>query len=82
MRKQLRDRELILSCLPKLGPELRHGSVELNLPLLQRMQYTRAANSFRCRPDEHDRIGRPRFLATGIAKSIVKIGNWFSVLPN
>jgi hypothetical protein len=50
--------------------------------LLQRMQYTSAANSFRCRPDEHDCVGRPRFLATGVAKSAVKIGDWFTLLPN
>ena len=73
MRKQLPERDLIFVCLPKFGPELRDGPVELNLLLLQRMQYTRAANSFRCRPDQHDRVGRPRFLATRVAKSAVKI---------
>src|SRR5215468_5739315 len=46
------------------------------------MQYTRAANSFRCRPDQHDRVGCPRSLATRVAKSAVKIKNWFSILPN
>jgi hypothetical protein len=82
VRKQLPERDLVFVCLPKLGPELRDAAVELNLLLLQRMQDTRAANSFRCRPDQHDRFGCPRFLATCVAKSAVKINNWFSVLPN
>ena len=54
MRKQLPEHDLVFVCLPKLGPELRDGPVELNLLLLQGMQYTRAANSFRCRPDQHE----------------------------
>src|SRR5678816_3652721 len=82
MRKQLPERDLVFVCLPKFGPELRDAAVELNLPLLQRMQHTRAANSFRCRPDQHDRVGRPRFLATRVAKSAVKINQRFTVLPN
>jgi hypothetical protein len=82
MRNQLPERDLILVCLPKFGPELSDGPLELNLLLLQRMQYTRAAHSFRGRPDEHQCIGRPRFLAGRVAKSAVKIDNWFSVLPN
>src|SRR5437763_9544888 len=82
MRKQLPERDLVFVCLPKLWPELSDGPVELNLVLLQRMQDTRAANSFRCRPDQHDRVGRPRFLATRIAKFAVKINQRFTVLPN
>src|SRR5262249_32322863 len=50
--------------------------------LLQRMQHTRAADSFRCRPDQYDRVGCPRFLAIRVAKSAVKIDNWLAVLPN
>src|SRR6476646_8055144 len=82
MRKQLPERDLVLVCLAKLRPELSDGPVELNLLLLQRMQYTRAANSFRCRPNQHGGVGAPRFLATGIAKSAVKINQRFTVLPN
>src|SRR5262245_35190364 len=82
MRKQLPECDLMFVCLSKLGPEFRDAPVELNLLSLQRMQYTHAANSFRRRPDQHDRVGRPRSLATGIAKSAVKIDNWFSVLPD
>src|SRR5205823_10585383 len=82
MRKQLPERDLVFVCLPKLGPELSDGPVELNLLLLQRMQDTRAATSFRCRPDPHARAARPRFLATRIAKSAVKINQRFTVLPN
>src|SRR5205823_6000238 len=82
MRKQLPERDLVFVCLPKFGPELSDGPVELNLLLLQRMQYTRAANSFRCGPDQHDRVGRPRFLATRVTKSAVKIDQRFPVLPN
>ena len=82
MRKQLSDCDLVFVCLPKLGPELRDAPVKLDLPLLQRMQHTRAANSLRCRPDQHDRVGGPQFLATGVAKSAVEIDNWFSVLPD
>src|SRR5258707_12015828 len=82
MRKQLPERDLIFACPPKFGPELRDGPVELNLLLLQRMQHTRAASSFRSRPDQHDRVGCPRFLATRVAKSAVKINQRFTVLPN
>ena len=82
MRKQLPERDLVFVCLPKLGPELSDGPVELNLLLLQRMQYARAANSFRRRPDQHDRVGCPRFLATRVAKSAVKINQRFIVSPN
>src|ERR1700755_2688265 len=82
MRKQLPEFDLVFVFLAKFGPELRDGSVKLDLLLLERMQYTRAANSFRCRPDQHDRIRRPRFLATDIAKSVIKINQRFTVLPN
>src|SRR5262249_883091 len=60
----------------------RDALVELNLLSFQRMQYARAADSFRCRPDQHDRVGCPRFRTTRVAESAVKINNWFSILPN
>jgi hypothetical protein len=50
--------------------------------LLHRMQYTRAADSFRCRPDQHECVGRPRFFVARVEKPAVKIDRRFSVLPN
>src|SRR5258705_2337297 len=79
MRKQLPERDLVFVCPPKFGPELSDRPVEFNLLLLQRMQYTRAANSFRCRPDQHDRVGCPRFLPTRVAKSALKINQRVTV---
>src|SRR4026207_952214 len=46
------------------------------------MQDTCAANSFRCGPDQNDRVGCPRFFATRVAKSAVKLNHRLAVLPN
>src|SRR4029453_5699993 len=82
MGQQLRQCDVVFAGLRELRPELRDAPVELNLLLLQRMQETRAANSFRCRPDQDKCSGCPRFLLTRVAKSAVKINHLLSVLPN
>src|ERR1700730_9623272 len=46
------------------------------------MQQTCAAETFRRRPKEHDRIGGPRQLAFRVAKSTMQFKNRFSILPN
>ena len=50
--------------------------------LLQHMQDACAANSLGGRPDEDERISAPGFFVVGIAKSVVKIDDRFSILPN
>src|SRR5262249_21565023 len=46
------------------------------------MQDACAANSLSRRPHDNERISFPRFFVTSIAKSTVKIDNWFAILPN
>ena len=56
VRQQLRERNLFFAGLRKLRPELGHALVDVDLVLLQGMQHTRAADSFRCRPNKNDGI--------------------------
>jgi hypothetical protein len=46
------------------------------------MQDACAANSLGGRPDEDERISVPGFFVARIAKSVVKIDDWFPMLPN
>ena len=46
------------------------------------MQQTGAADSFRRRPDEHERVIVPSMLVARVTKPAVKIENWFAVLPD
>ena len=50
--------------------------------MLQQMQQTSATDCLRGRPNQHKSIGRPRFLAAGIAKPAVQVNQRFSILPN
>ena len=50
--------------------------------LLQHVQQACAANSLGGRPDEDECVSFPRFFVASIAKSAVKIDNWFSILPD
>src|SRR4030095_5592845 len=80
--KQLRQRDFLFAGLSELGPKLRYAPVDANSVLLQYMQDACAANSLAGRPDEDERISFPGFFVAGIAKSVVKIDNWFSILPD
>jgi hypothetical protein len=82
MRKQLRQRDFFFASLSELRPKLRHAPVDANPALLQNMQDARAANSLGSRPHQDQRISFPWLLAADIAKSPVKIDNWFSILPD
>ena len=82
MRKQLRQRNFFFAGLCELRPELRHASVDFDPVFLQHMEDTGAANSLRRRPDEDECVSFPGLLAAGIAKSVVKIDNGFSILPD
>src|SRR6266567_8299923 len=82
MRKQLRKCDFVFARSRKLGPELGHASVDVDLIFLQDMQRAGATDSFRCRPDENDRIRRPWMFATRVPKATVKIDKRFSILPN
>ena len=82
MRKQLRQRDLFFPGLRKLRPELRDALFDVDLAFLQNMQNARAAQSFRGRPNEHERIVAPRNYAARIPKSAAKIDHRFSMLPN
>src|SRR5215470_15695246 len=82
MRKQFCKGDFFFSSLCELGPKLRYAPVEVNLMLLQNVEDTRAADSFRSRPHQNQRVGFPGPFAASIAKSAVKIEDWSSVLPD
>src|SRR5260370_5139024 len=82
MRQQLRQRDLFFPGLRKLRPELRDALFDVDLAFLQDMQNAGGAQSFRGRPDEHERVVAPRDGPARIPKSAVKIDNRFSMLPN
>src|SRR6266513_6100734 len=76
------ERNAVFATLAELRPELHDASIEFNLVLLQQMQQTSATDSLGGRPKQHKSIGRPRFLAAGIAKPAVQINQRFSILQN
>src|SRR6267143_6982187 len=82
MRQQLRQRDLFFPGLRKLRPELRDALFDVDLAFLQDMQNAGGAQSFRGRPDEHERVVAPRDGPARIPKSTATIGNRFSILPN
>src|SRR4029077_20849597 len=82
MRKQLRQRDLSLPALRKLRPELGDALFDVDLVFLQDMQNASAAQAFRGRPNEHERVVAPRDAPARVPKSTVKIDNRFSMLPN
>jgi hypothetical protein len=82
MGKQLREGNLVFAGLPEFRPELSHALLDVDLVFLQNVQNTPAAESFRRRPDQDERIGRPRVFAARIFEAAVKIDNRFAVLPN
>src|SRR5207247_7549428 len=82
MRNAVWECYCLLPSLCKLGPEHRYGSVEFDFVFLQPMQQTCAADSFRRRPTQDERVSRPRLLVARVAKPAVKIDHRFPVLPN
>src|SRR5260370_27524219 len=82
MRQQLRQRDLFFPGLRKLRPELRDALFDVDLAFLQDMQNAPAAQAFRGRPDEHERVVAPRDAPARIPKSAAKIDNRSSMLPN
>src|SRR5439155_25485917 len=82
MRNQLLDHDFILASLANLRPELRDALADIDLVFLQCMKKTRAADPFRRRPDQDERVSCPRFFTTPISKAAAKSNNRFSVLPD
>src|ERR1700730_6576263 len=82
MREQLRQCDLFFPGLCKLRPELSYALRDVDLIFLERVQDAAAAQSFRRRPNQNERVGCPRFFAPRIAKAAVQIDNWLSILPN
>ena len=46
------------------------------------MEQTRAPESFRGRPKQNDRVGRPGLLPPGISKTTIQFDDGFPVLPD
>src|SRR4029077_20729116 len=82
MRKQLRRCYLFFPGLRKLRPELNYALRDVDLIFLERVQDAGAAESFRRRPNQNERVGCPRFFAARIAKAAVQLDNRLSILPN
>ena len=82
MRKQLREGDIHLAALRKLRPEFRNAAINFDFVFLKRVEQTCAADSFRGRPDQHDRVLGPGLLPLGIAKSTVQIEQRLAVLPD
>ena len=82
MGEKLRESDLVFAGLRELGPEFSHAPVESDVSFLQRVQQTRAPQSFRGRPEEDNRVGRPRLFAFRIPKSAVEFEDRFAVLPD
>ncbi len=82
VRKQLCQRNFFFASLCKFRPEFCYAPVEVDLMFLQCVQDTRAADSFRRRPDQDKCVARPRIFATRISKSAVEIDDRLSILPN
>src|SRR3712207_6323704 len=63
VRHELCERDLGLPAAGELRPENRNAPLQLDPVFLQDMQKARAAEAFRGRPEEHERIGVPWHLA-------------------
>ena len=82
MGKQLRKRDFAFTALRKFRPELRDALLDSDRMFLQDMEETGAAQSFRRRPEENQRVRGPRFLTVRIAKSAMEIEQRLAILPN
>jgi hypothetical protein len=82
MGKQLRECDLTFACLRKFRTELGYATRQLDPALLQDVQQTCAAQTFRRGPKQYDCVGAPGHLALRVAKSAVQLQDRFSVLPN
>ena len=82
MRKQLCEGDILLPVLSKFRPEIRNAPFNFDFVFLERVEQTRAADSFSCRPDQRDGVVVPELLSFSVAKSPVQIEYRFAVLPD
>src|SRR5438876_4255402 len=82
MRQQLPQRDRFFPGLREFRPDLPHMTFDVDLVFLQDVQQTSASDPFRRRPNQNDRVSGPRLLASGIAKSAVKLDQLLSVLTD
>ena len=68
--------------LREFRPELGDATFDVDLVFLQDVEQTGAAQSFRRRPDENQRVRGPGLFAARIAKSAMKIEQRLAILPN